>query len=136
MGVVAARTSPQDMDALASLPKIPSTPIDTSSLNWSTIISTPWTKPEHINVLEVRALSTAIRWTLSCPASLGCRLLSLSDSQVVVFAVSKGRSSSFQILRRLRYLSSMVLAGGLRLVMRWIPSTANPADAPSRRYGS
>jgi reverse transcriptase-like protein len=136
MGVVVARASDQEMDTVASLPKIPSKPIDTSPLHWSTIVSTPWSKKEHINVLEVRALSTAVRWAISRPASLGCRLLSLSDSQVVVFAVSKGRSSSFQILRRLRYLSSMLLAGGLRLLMRWIPSTANPADAPSRRYGA
>jgi hypothetical protein len=107
-------------------------PIDTSSFRWSTIVSSRWSKEEHINVLELRALSTAIRWALSRPIGTQCRILCLSDSQVVVFAVSKGRSSSFQILRRLRYLTSLVLAAGLRLIMRWIPTTANPADQPSR----
>jgi hypothetical protein len=29
-------------------------------------------------------------------------------------------------------LSSLVLAAGLQLSMRWIPSAANPADHPSR----
>ena len=100
---------------------------------WSTIISSRWKYEEHINVLELRAVSTAIRWILSRRLSLQSRVIFFCDSQVVVGAVSKGRSSSHQILRRLRTLSAMVLASGLRLVMKWIPSSANPADEPSRR---
>jgi hypothetical protein len=103
------------------------------ALRWSTIVSSRWSQREHINVLELRALTTAIRWALSHPHSLARRLLLFSDSSVVVFSVSKGRSSSFQILRRLRYLSAMVLAAGLQLFVRWLPSSSNPADGPSRR---
>jgi hypothetical protein len=136
MGITAARLPLQHATRLASSPPVSDPPPDLTDLNpslrWSTIVSSPWSAPEHINVLELRSVSTAIRWVLSSPDSIGRRLLCLSDSQVVVFAISKGRSSSFEILRRLRYLSALVLAAGLQLSMRWIPSAANPADHPSR----
>lgn len=136
MGVVAAHLPDHHAVQLASGPPVSNPPPALHELHpnfrWSTIVSAPWTTPEHINVLELRSVSTAIRWVLSSPHSIGRRLLCLSDSQVVVFAISKGRSSSFQLLRRLRYLSALVLASGLQLLMRWIPSAANPADQPSR----
>jgi hypothetical protein len=102
--------------------------------DWSTIVSSPWRKqPEHINVLEMRALCTAVRWILSLRSGAH-RVLVLSDSQVVVGAVSKGRSSSQLLLRRMRHMSALVLASGIRLSLQWIPSAANPADDPSRRF--
>lgn len=136
MGIVASRLSAESVDLLASSPPVADPPPDLEQLHdrrhWSTIVSSAWRAPEHINVLELRSLTTAVRWVLTSPHAIGHRLLSLCDSQVVVHSVSKGRSSSFQILRRLRYLTSLVLASGLQLFMRWIPSAANPADHPSR----
>jgi hypothetical protein len=102
-------------------------------LKWSEIISSRWNQSEHINVLELRSLTAAVKWILSRRRSIGFRALILCDSQVVVGAVSKGRSSSHQILRRLRTLSAMVLGSGLRLCVKWIPSLLNPADDASRR---
>ncbi len=104
------------------------------SADWRVIVSAPWRRAEHINVLELRALCTAVRWVLSFRHSVGSRVLVLCDSQVVVGAVTKGRSSSPQMLRRLRYLSCLVLAAGVRLCLRWLPSELNPADEPSRRF--
>lgn len=103
-----------------------------SASAWRTIVSSRWRRPEHINVLEMRALTTAVRWVLSFRQALNCRVLVLCDSQVVVGAVTKGRSSSQLLLRRLRYLAAMVLASGLRLTLRWVASADNPADGPSR----
>lgn len=105
-----------------------------ASSSWRTIVSSRWRRPEHINVLELRALTTAVRWVLSFRHALNCRLLLLCDSQVVVGAVSKGRSSSQPLLRRLRYLAALVLASGLRLSVRWVASADNPADGPSRNF--
>jgi len=99
---------------------------------WSTIVSSRWKFGEHINVLECRAVETAVRWLVSRPASINSKVLILCDSQVVVGAISKGRSSAFQILTRLRSLSASILAGGFRLFLKWIPTYLNPADKASR----
>jgi hypothetical protein len=100
--------------------------------NWSTIVSARWRQHEHINIYELRALATAVRWVCSFPSAIGRRVLVLNDSQVVVGAVSKGRSSSQPLLRRLRHLTAWVLASGIRLSLHWIPTDSNPADGPSR----
>ncbi len=103
-----------------------------SDFSWRTIVSTAWREHEHINSLELRAISTAVRWALKSPDSIASRLLVFSDSQVAVFSSNKGRSSSHLLLRRLRPLAACLLASGLRLLLRWIPSEDNPADGPSR----
>ena len=106
--------------------------VSVADLEWRTIVSTPWREKEHINSLELRALSTAVRWALKSPLSTSSRLLVFSDSQVAVFSSLKGRSSSHPLLCRLRSLAACLLASGLRLLIRWLPSECNPADGPSR----
>lgn len=101
---------------------------------WNTLVAAPWLWEEHINVLEARALNTAVRWTLSSPWSIGRRLLTFCDSLVVVHAARKGRSSSFRLLKPLRQLSALTLASGVQLYINWIPTEVNPADRPSRRF--
>lgn len=101
---------------------------------WNVVVSSRWRfATEHINSYELRAVSTAVRWSLSYPSSTGRKLLIFSDSLVAVGSLRKGRSSSPLLLRRLRTISSWLLAGGLRLLLYWIPSELNPADEPSRR---
>jgi hypothetical protein len=151
-GVCATKDIPTDSIIKASYHCgviVNSDPVNQSSINtslgllpmtgthhWSTIVSSPWTKgEEHINSYELRSATTAIRWTLSFPQSLPHRrLLLLSDSQVAVGCLTKGRSSSHNLLKRLRTISSLLLASGLQLFCRWIPSESNPADEPSRRF--
>ena len=111
----------------------PGIPTLVAESRWPTIVSAPVRRPEHINVLELRALVLAVRWFLSLgrpPDPI--RVLSLLDSSVALFSVSKGRSSSFALLRVLRGLSALLLAGGLFLSPLWVPSHLNPSDAPSR----
>lgn len=110
---------------------------------WQVLVSSAWKRninpstgvtSERIESLEMRAASTAIRHVLSRPISINARLLLLCDSQVVVGALAKGRSSSHVLLRRLRPICAMMLASGLRVYSRWIPGAVNPADSPSRLY--
>ena len=111
-----------------------------SSANWRTIVSSPWQQPEHINVFEVRAALTAVRWSLSLPSSIqqynsgwyGHRLLLCSDSSSALGSINKGRSSSHSLLRPLRTIAALLLASGLQLSVVWLPSASNPADGPSR----
>jgi hypothetical protein len=133
------QSSPQQRRQSLSLSNLPDATgnddntVSVDSVHWTTIVSDRWRRPEHINVLELRALDTAVRWVLTRPFSVGTRVSMLSDSQVVIGAVRKGRSSSRPLLRRLRCLGAAVLGGGLQLDVQWIPSEFNPADVASRQ---
>lgn len=101
---------------------------------WRTRYSKRWSDNfEHINALELRAVVMALRMTIRGHNS-GMRVLGLVDSTVVVAAVSKGRSSSFVLLRQLRRLTALCLAYDVRLYLRWVCTESNPADAPSRSF--
>jgi hypothetical protein len=135
MGVVACNTGLQAVRAAAMSqaalePEAGTPPAVCNDLRWSTIVSRRWMDLEHINVLELRAVPTALRWALSRPV---CIILLLCDSQVVVSCLSKGRSSSPPLLRLLRLLSALQLASGSRLRSLWICSETNPADDASRQ---
>ncbi len=130
LGVVASSSPPVLPHPTVTTPE--QAAVVAGSSRWHTIVSSRWLRAEHINVLELRALCTAVRWVLSFRHSVGCRLLLFSDSTVTVGAVSKGRSSSLPLNRRLRYLASLVFAFGLSVAVRWLPSELNPADGPSR----
>ena len=62
------------------------------------------------------------------------RVLCLVDSRVVLGSVCKVRSSSRRVNFRLRRLGGLLLANNLSLDLCWVPSWANPSDAPSRFY--
>lgn len=102
------------------------------SLSWRRIVSSRWRHVEHINVLELRSICTAIRWLLSFPSVVCCRILSFCDSQVAVYCLRKGRTSAFSLLRCIRHINALLLASGLQLSSIYIPSMYNPADGPSR----
>lgn len=99
---------------------------------WSVIVSSRWRWPAHINLLEVEAALLSLRWVLSHPSAVGRRIVIYSDSRVAVGALTKGRSSSFRLLRLLRRAAALVLSSGLQVHYRWLPSGENPADGPSR----
>ena len=102
--------------------------------DWTHIVSSRWAiPPEHTNVLEMRALLTAVRWVTSSPLSNGTVLTVHCDSQAVVGAVTTGRSRSRQLNRLPRRLTSLLLAANPRLRVVWTPTALNPADEPSRK---
>jgi hypothetical protein len=104
------------------------------SSDWRVVASYKWSRSRHINLLELSALTTSVRWALSYRDRATSDCLILSDSAVVVGAVRKGRSSSFVILRALRRLTALVLSSSLNLCLWWVPTKHNPADEPSRRF--
>jgi hypothetical protein len=103
-------------------------------LQWRTVVASQWKRDdgEHINGLEVRAATTALRWAAAQPAAPGSRLTLVVDSSVAAYAIRKGRSSSHALLRRLRVLAAHALAFCVSLDVRWVRSDRNPADGPSR----
>lgn len=103
-----------------------------SQRDWLVVAAAKWRKEEQINVLEARAVSTALRFAMSCPSAFHARVALLCDSTVVCGCLVKGRSSSNVLLRRMRSVSALVIAAHMRLHVVWVPTGVNPADAPSR----
>ena len=101
--------------------------------HWSPIVAAPVRFAAHINVLEALALLLAFMWRASLARPcLPTRVLTLVDSSVVFYALSKGRSSSRPLLKVFRRLSALLLASNVFPIPIWVPSDLNPADAPSR----
>lgn len=101
---------------------------------WRTICGWQWQgPPEHINSLELRAVLTTIRWRLEKCQKTRIKFVHLVDSQVVLHALSRGRSSSRKLRRTLLRINSFLLATGSMGVWTYIHTSDNPADAPSRR---
>lgn len=101
---------------------------------WQTVTGWKWTgEPEHINVLELRATLTAMRWRVERLHQMDIRCIHLVDSLVVLHALSRGRSSSRKMRRTLMRLNSYLLASGLHPTWGYVDTHQNPADRPSRR---
>ena len=99
---------------------------------WSEVCRWRWKTEEHINILECRAVLTALRRIARSMSSWGRRIMIFVDSQVTLCALSKGRSSRAQINHTCRRACACVLAFDLSVVYRWVPSKRNHADGPSR----
>ena len=61
---------------------------------WKTIAGWKWTgNSEHINVLELRAINTSIRWWVTQGKATSCRMVHLTDSLVCLHALSRGAAN-------------------------------------------
>ena len=100
---------------------------------WKVAVVHEWHQTAHINVLEMYAECLGVDWVLRKGSPTQPRqVVFLQDSQVVVGAGTKGRSSSSALMRPLRRTAALLLAGNLWIDRLWIPSKANPSDGPSR----
>ena len=106
--------------------------IDTTRWKWNHVISHRVTPKLHINVLELAAIGLAVKWRLRCQAR-GGRALHLTDSQVCLSVLSKGRTGSSRLRSGLRRIGARCIGGGLVMTFAFVSSEANPSDAPSRR---
>jgi len=89
---------------------------------------------EHIGFLEAETCLLQLEWVCRSAKNHGARLLTISDSKVVVCAVSKGRSSSPRLNRALRKIAALCAAANILMRVLYVPSSHNPADPPSRRW--
>lgn len=81
---------------------------------------------------EARALLLGVRRICRGHKHHGKHVVILVDSLAVALAVDKGRSSTPGISVVVRRIASLVLAAGIYLHVRWLPSELNSADSPSR----
>ena len=101
--------------------------------NWRTVFSHPDPKNSHINLKERRAVRLYLKRQAKSRTKKG-RLIVRVDSQGARGALMRGRSPSRPINRQLRRLLPTLLGGQLYPSFLWVPSKANPSDAPSRMH--
>ena len=89
---------------------------------------------EHINTLEATMLVTSLEWASRSAAHRGRRLIIFGDNQAVVYAATKGRSSSDGLCHLLRQVAAYEVAADFHVYHAWVPTLINPADADSRYY--
>ena len=100
---------------------------------WRVLAGWKWRgQPEHINVLELRAVLTSIRWRLEHQGHIRTRLIHLTDNLVCLHALTRGRSSSRKLRRTMSRINALILASGTQPLWGYIATDQNPADRPSR----
>ena len=101
---------------------------------WREVAGWQWqSKGDHINVLELRAVHTSVKWMIRKRKLFNCRVIHLVDSLVVLHSLSRGRSSSRKLRRTLMRINALLLACNLHCVWTYVHTAQNPANRPSRR---
>ena len=101
---------------------------------WKAVCGWKWTgEREHINCLELRAVLTTLRWRIEKLRQVHVKFIHLVDSQVVLHALARGRSSSRKLRRTLLRTNAFLLATGSVGVWAYVHTSQNPADRPSRK---
>ena len=88
----------------------------------------------HINAKELGGAVDAVRWACRSSRTRRCRMVVELDSAVAVSVLRKGRSSRGALRRHCRRLAAMTLAEEIALEARWVPTSRNMADQPSRGF--
>ena len=102
-----------------------------SALDWRWAFGVDLPSREHINLSEYRALRLGVR-RLMREGQFGSRMLFVTDSNVVLGAVAKGRSRSAKLIKLQQQLVSEMLFANIYIGVLPAASKDNPADAPSR----
>ena len=100
--------------------------------DFHTVLSVRAKNRAHNNILECEAYLLWLKWLLRNTRFHNCRATCLVDSKVVIGGVMKGRSSSRPLLRVLRRVAAMQLAGNILARLVYVPTECNPSDPPSR----
>ena len=101
---------------------------------WREVAGWAWKQhTDHINVLELRAILTSVRWLVEKKHLRHAKFLHLTDSLVCLHCLSRGRSSSRKLRRTLMRINALLLGADLHAFWGYIHTSQNPADRPSRR---
>ena len=101
-------------------------------LDWKTTSSYRFRQTSHVNLQELRAIKNLVKsWAITTAQHQKVHLI-LTDSQVCLGCVSKGRSSSYKLNGILRSMIPYLVAGDIAIALNYINTKYNPADHPSR----
>ena len=107
--------------------------VSASWWTWKHVFKVNWQKDEHINALEFEAILLSVKYHLAHLQHFGCRIFHISDSFVCISIITKGRSGSLLLRRKLQLLNAHLLAANLTLVLAHVDSIDNPTDEASRQ---
>ena len=99
---------------------------------WREVARWPWETQEHINVLECRTAVSVVDRLSRVRSCWNQRYMTLSDSQVTIGVLSKGRSSRKIFNQLARRVAASALGLRIRMCWRYIRTHRNCADGPSR----
>ena len=121
-----------DVGELFRLHQWPRQPIAADYWGWKVCLSYKWKNPQHINVLECNSVLDYIRHAGKRGALSNTKTVFLSDSQVTIAVLTKGRSSAALLNTALRRISALCRFLNIQPYFAWVRSADNPADGPSR----
>ncbi|CAE8590746.1 unnamed protein product [Polarella glacialis] len=101
---------------------------------WKTLWAGRFVHEEAIHLKEGRGLLAAVRHRSRDSNRHGRRILIMTDNMSAILAFSKGRASSYPLLRLCQHLAAESFASGCRFAFRWVASELNIADGPSRTW--
>ena len=102
------------------------------SLNWHVTSSYSFRQTSHVNLQELGAIKNLIKDWAAQPDQHNKVHLVLTDSQVCLGAIGKGRSSSYKLNGILRSMLPFLVLGNFVIGLNYINTKFNPADHPSR----
>jgi hypothetical protein len=97
-----------------------------------TILSVRKQHGARAGALEAAGVTLMLRWLLRTPTKHGTRVAALVDAQAVIGALLKGRSSAPTLRCEVRRIAALTFAGDFWPRYVYVPTSCNPADAPSR----
>ena len=103
-----------------------------NALGWEPLFQYSVRRHEHIVTREARPICTLVRRLAAEVRAGGSRVLAFVDSSPNIGGWAKGRSSKPRLGRPLRQVAPDLLLTDLQLGVPYVPTHANPADAPTR----
>ena len=117
---------------LPTVPRSMLPPAITHESRWIAVESGRWRYHDHIVLGEARAVLKLLRRLAGHTRFHHALVISLQDNMPCSCGYAKGRSPSYPFLRILRQKASLCLATSIKLMLPWVESARQPADALSR----
>ena len=102
------------------------------AVGWEPLFHYSVRRHEHIVTKEARPICTLVRRLAAEVRPGGSKVLTFVDSSPNIGAWAKGRSSSVRLAPHLCHVAPDLLLTDLQLGVPYVPTHANPADAPTR----
>ncbi|CAJ1446249.1 unnamed protein product, partial [Effrenium voratum] len=115
-----------------TVPEVP--PHFLTATKWRKLWNARVNFKEPVHLIEARSVLGAVKHRCRDKHRHGKRILVLNDNMGVALAIQKGRCHSYGLMHIVRRISAHLLASGIRLSVRWVPSEFNVADADSRAW--